>query len=122
MTRAFLLLLALLASPALAAPAVVIDGDTIVLDGQHWRLCGINAPERSDPGGAAATAYMRSLVDGRDVACEVACNRRDHDRKVGFCRVDGKDLGRLMIDAGHACRWARFDKAGVYAGEPECRK
>lgn len=123
MTRFFAVaaILALLCVPAWARAVKVIDGDTIIVDGEHWRLCGINAPERNELGGAAASAYMLDLVSGHEVVCEPACNRHDrYGRHVGFCKADGHDLGKLMIDAGHACRWTRYDKAGVYAGEVEC--
>ncbi|MBO43329.1 MAG: hypothetical protein CMM28_06350 [Rhodospirillaceae bacterium] len=35
------------------------DGDTIVVGKQAIRLNGIAAPERNEPGGKEATAYMR---------------------------------------------------------------
>ncbi|SNB67777.1 Endonuclease YncB, thermonuclease family [Arboricoccus pini] len=116
------LLSLLAAAPAVAATPRVVDGDTLVLDGTRWRLCGIDAPEHDAPGGSEATAYLHKLVDGRDVTCSLACNRTDrYGRSVGFCSVAGKDLGRLMIDAGHACRWARYDN-GVYRGAEECKR
>jgi len=71
------LLLALLASPAVAAErlvgrARVIDGDTIVVGGVHVRLQGVAAPEVEHPGfphdkpsGPEARASMQALVEGR---------------------------------------------------------
>ena len=49
------LILAILASPAIAAEhlvgrARVIDGDTIVVGGVHVRLQGVAAPEVAHPG------------------------------------------------------------------------
>ena len=53
----------------------VIDGDTLAIDGTRVRLFGIDAPERGQPCrdggdcGAAATAYLVRLIDGRAVQC-----------------------------------------------------
>ena len=75
------LLLGLLASPAMAAErlvgrAGVIDGDTIVVGGVHVRLQGVAAPEVAhpgqpddEPGGPEARAFMQELVEGRTVVC-----------------------------------------------------
>lgn len=117
-----ILALALLATPAAAMPARMIDGDTLDLGGQHWRLCGIDAAEVSTRAGRRAREYMHELVDGRDVQCQVACNRRSYDRLVGYCEVDGQDLGRLMLNANQACRWSRFDPDGRYDGAKECSR
>ena len=71
---------ALIAMPAAAQR--VIDGDTIDLNGTRWRLWGIDAPETHQAcadgwaAGLKATAAMRSLIEGRQVACEF----RGHDR------------------------------------------
>ena len=65
-----------------AAAQRVIDGDTIDLNGTRWRLWGIDAPETHRAcadgwaAGLKATAAMRSLIEGRQVACEF----RGHDR------------------------------------------
>src|SRR5688572_30286513 len=65
------LILAILASPAIAAEhlvgrARVIDGDTIVVGGVHVRLQGVAAPEvahpgqpQDEPGGPEAWAFMQ---------------------------------------------------------------
>lgn len=47
----------------------VTDGDTLRADGVGIRLWGIDAPEPDEPGGPEATAAMRHLTDGRDLAC-----------------------------------------------------
>ena len=69
----------LLATPAVAldrgtvisGPAHVIDGDTIDVAGFRVRLHGVAAPERSEPGGAEATAALRQVIAGQVVRCSV---------------------------------------------------
>ena len=61
----------------------VIDGDTLVIrydeEATRVRLLAIDAPERGEPGFAAAAAALRELVEGREVRIEfdAAAGRRD---------------------------------------------
>lgn len=65
---------------AYAAQALVVDGDTIELNGTKYRLHGIDTPEAgqkcSATGGGtwrcgdAATDALTSLVSGKNVVCD----------------------------------------------------
>lgn len=97
-------------APALAQTAV--DGDTIQLNGQRWRLHGIDAPEAAQwcgdyAAGALATSALEKLMKGAAIVCE----RRDYDRygrSVGLCRADGEDLGAWMVRLGMAWAFTRY--------------
>ena len=86
----------------------VIDGDTIVIvyDGEPTsiRIWGINAPERGDPEGAAATQALRSLVEGKTVRIEFPTSRKRDNFGRLLCTVwvDGLDVGQELIKAGLA--------------------
>ena len=115
-----LLLAAFLATPARADQITDIvthvrDGDTIVVGKQPIRLNGIAAPERNEPGGREATAFMKQLVLGKKVTCALNGDV-SHDRLIGRCYLDNRDVGRLIIAAGLArdCpRYSRRRYAGV---------
>ena len=64
----------------------VRDGDTIVVGKQAIRLNGIAAPERNEPGGNEATAYMRQLVLGKLLNC-MDNGKWTHDRLVAVCHL-----------------------------------
>ena len=49
----------------------VRDGDTIEVSKIPIRLNGVAAPERNDPHGPQATAFMRDLILGNEVRCEL---------------------------------------------------
>jgi endonuclease YncB( thermonuclease family) len=127
------LLLALLASPALAAErlvgrARVIDGDTIVVGGVHVRLQGVTAPEVAhsgqpddEPGGLEAKAFMQELVEGRTVVCFLT-GERTRGRRVGTCMVDGRDIGAALIEAGLARDCPRFSGERYAELEPEAAR
>ena len=89
----------------------IVDGDTIVVEGQgirqKVRLSAIDTPERDQPWGDSATREMRRLVAGKDVS--VHWYKTDRwDRLIGNVLVDGEDAGLLMIERGMAWHFTRY--------------
>jgi micrococcal nuclease len=86
----------------------VIDGDTFVIlyDGEPTsvRIWGINAPERSDLEGGAATHALKSLVEGKNVRIEFPESRKRDNFGRLLCTVwvDGLDVGQELIKGGLA--------------------
>jgi len=104
----------------------VADGDTItILDAsktQHKiRLQGIDAPEKSQAYGDAATRYLAGLVAGRDV--RVTWTKRDkYNRILGTVYLDDIEINLEMLKAGYAWHYKRFDSTPAYAqAESEAR-
>jgi endonuclease YncB( thermonuclease family) len=85
----------------------VRDGDTIEVADLPVRLNGIAAPELDEPEGPEARDYMRDLVIGREVRCELN-GERNYDRVIGICFLDGEDIGGLIISAGLARDCPKF--------------
>jgi micrococcal nuclease len=115
-----------LALPAMAqpsgitGPAYVTDGDTIRVLGLAIRLQGVAAPERDDSDGAAATTFLRQLVEGRNVTC-VPDGTKTRNRIVAVCYLAGQDIGHLIIEAGHARDCPRFSGKRYAAAEARAR-
>jgi endonuclease YncB( thermonuclease family)/dienelactone hydrolase len=94
--------------PARIPQAVVVDGNTIRMDGTIYRLWGIDAPEldqRCYPqgwrAGIVAARALADMIGRRPVTCEV----KDQDalgRTVALCRAGGRDLGAAMVVSGMA--------------------
>lgn len=90
----------------------ILDGDTFTLSGtsRRIRVWGLDAPERKERGGSAATQTMRSLISGQTLDCVV----RDMDRYgriVGQCFLpDGRDIAAEMIRRGVATEYCRFSR------------
>lgn len=118
----FLLTVALLNLPALAAEplvgtASIIDGDTIEVHGQRIRLHGIDAPEsrqectRSENttwrcGQEAALALSDRI--GRAI---VRCDPRDRDRYgriIAICFKGSENLNRWMVANGWAVAYRKY--------------
>jgi endonuclease YncB( thermonuclease family) len=123
MIRATVLVLTMLlaaAAPVAAAAgsAIVVDGDTLEIAGERIRLWGIDAPESRQTCqrdgelytcGHAATDHLRALVGRREVQCVSRAKDR-YGRTVAVCRVDGVDLGAVMVRDGWALAFTRYSK------------
>ena len=104
--------------------ARVIDGDTFDLCQQgncaRFRLCGINTPEREQPGYAAARAALVEMVKSQDVRCVpvgggTVCDGRSgatsHERTVAQCGTPSiPDLAGELVRRGPACALTGFTR------------
>lgn len=88
------------------------DGDTIRLvltpDEDSYcaytpwlRLEGCDAPEEGEYGYLASERYLFKLITCAD-SVEVVLTGWSFARQVARIWVDGQDVARLMVDAGHA--------------------
>ena len=91
----------------------VRDGDTVEVGGVAVRLNGLHAPELDEAGGPEAAAFMVELVMGQDVTCDLT-GERSHDRLIGVCFLDGRDIAAELIAAGLGRDCARYS-GGRYA-------
>lgn len=122
-------------SPAFAQRVrQVIDGDTITVSGVGVvRLLGVDAPEKSggyraaEPFGDAATAFMKKLLEGRDVRLEYDGPKKDqYNRTLAYVVLpDSRVVNVEIIRAGLAETYRRFDfkkKPDYQAAEREARE
>ncbi len=100
----------------------VIDGDTIALGETRIRLEGIDAPEAGQTCkrrwfgswscGAAATAVLAKLVEGRAVGCEPR-GLDKYGRTLAVCYVDGSDINAHMVRQGYAWAFVKYSQSYV---------
>ena len=108
----------------LSGPARVIDGDTLRIGATQIRLHGIDAPEATQTCaaadgavtacGALATRALAALTAGAQLSC-TALDVDRYGRTVARCTSGGRDLGRAMVEAGHALAYRRYSTAYVGA-------
>lgn len=129
--RSFAALLgaALLCTSAVAAPQEfhgrvtrVSDGDTLWVQAQPGRkpikvrLVGIDAPERCQAHGDAASAALRSMALGREVTVRRHATD-DYGRALGTLWIDGRDVAATLVREGHAWSADSRGVGGPYARE-----
>lgn len=115
MRRLWLILLWLLAGPAVAAAGfegVVVrvkDGDSILVERlrekrvDEVRLHGLDAPELAQPWGIQSRTALRRLVQGRAVRVETV-GRDRYGRWLGRVTAGRTDVNLALVADGHA--WA----------------
>ena len=89
----------------------VRDGDTIEINQIAVRLRGITCDE-SGALAEAATARVQRL-QSKTATCRLN-GERNRDRLIGWCAVDGQDIGALLVAAGLCGRCARYDPEETY--------
>jgi endonuclease YncB( thermonuclease family) len=111
---------------AASGTARVIDGDTIVIDGRHIRLEGIDAPEHGQTCarwlfgtwdcGTAAAEKLKSLIAAGPVTCESRGDDK-YGRMLGICYVNGVDINAKMVREGLAWAFVKYSQSYVHEEE-----
>ncbi|MEM8794084.1 MAG: thermonuclease family protein [Pseudomonadota bacterium] len=99
--------------------AIVIDGDSILINQIEYRLHGIDTPEtaqtcRNRRGGrwdcgAAATNRLKQLIEGRLVSCEPR-EIDQYGRTIAVCRTNEGELNKRLIEEGLAWAFVKYSK------------
>jgi endonuclease YncB( thermonuclease family) len=94
----------------------ITDGDTIVVRTADFedvkvRLYGIDAPERKQPGGAEASAWLRPLQGQTVTVIEMDVDR--YGRTVALVESEGRSVNVGIVAAGWAWHYDRYCKAAI---------
>lgn len=97
----------------------VVDGDTIWYQGQNLRLQSYDTPEPHDGicGGNAevalanrASARLLQLLNGNSFTLETFGVDNTGSRTLATIRIDGQDVGDILIEERLARRWPDGDE------------
>lgn len=108
-----------LAAAAFAGIMLVVDGDTLNLNGERLRIWGIDAPEMNTSEGKEAAKFLDSVISGKPLTCvdpkgAKIPSRDRYGRPVVQCFLpDGRDLGCILVSSGRAKDWESYS-GGFY--------
>ena len=110
--------------------AVIIDGDTIKINGEKIRFGGIDAPEKNQVCylkdkkvfcGKLSTEKLKVKIGNSTVTCIREKKKDRYGRTVAECFIKGESLSSFMVKSGYACDYVRYSKK-KYAKEQEYAK
>jgi endonuclease YncB( thermonuclease family) len=113
----------------------VADGDTFTMEAESGRvrvrICGIDAPERGQPGYGQAAGALATMIEGKTVHClqfgeGTVCDGKSkpnsRDRIVAQCFLDRLDIAEEMAKSGTACDWPKFSGGRYKISDTTCSR
>jgi endonuclease YncB( thermonuclease family) len=100
---------------------VAIDGDTLLTGSERVRIQGVDTPEMTCAcpeecrAAWAAKRFTQSALDGGAVSIERNGTDR-YGRTLARVLVNGKDLAKTIIEAGHGRPYDGKGKRGSWCG------
>ncbi len=98
--------------------AIIIDGDTIKINGEKIRFGGIDTPERGEVGHQFSKEKLKKKIGKKIVICVTEKNKDYWKRTVAECFINDESLSSFMVINGYACDYVKYSKK-KYAKEQE---
>lgn len=100
----------------------IVDGDTLVLNGERIRLYGIDAPELRQSCldangqiygcGQLAKRHLIGLIDGKAVRCR-GNNQDKYRRRLAVCYAGRMNVNKRMVEDGWALAYGYYSKVYI---------
>lgn len=97
----------------------ISDGDTFTAINNDnlqlkVRLYGIDAPEKKQAFGNKSKEFLSSLIFGKNISIDVQ-SQDSWGRYIAYAFTpEGRDVSYLMIEAGMAWHFVKYDNTAVY--------
>ena len=85
----------------------VRDGDTFEVLGKAVRISALDCPENSTSEGKRVTKFAKRF-QGQYAVCALT-GATTYDRVVGYCKINGIDFGKTMMDNTSCKLWKKYD-------------
>ena len=94
----------------------IIDGDTVIIEGESVRLLGMDSDERGAPCYKAAKERIEELILDKEVNLEMGKENKDmYQRYLRYIFLDGENINLKLVEEGLAV--ARFYQDTKYKDE-----
>ena len=90
--------------------ASIIDGDTIIIEGEKIRFAGIDTPERNKVGHEFSKKKLKQKIDNNVVVCIREPNLDPWGRTVAECFIGYDSISSYMVKNGYACDYIKYSK------------
>ena len=106
----------LLCNTSFADSLKVVDGDTIVLNGEKIRFSGIDTPELKQtclkddqevPCGMTAKRLLAEKIGNTTIEC-ISEGRDTYKRTLAECFVNGESLSKFLVRSGYAFAYRKY--------------
>ena len=115
--------------------AIVIDGDTVKINGKKIRFSGIDAPESYFKGkkqtcveynkevfcGQISKDKLIEKIGSNSVNCKIEKNKDKYKRLIGECFIKKESLSIFMVRNGYAFDWPYYSER-KFANDQEYAK
>ena len=94
----------------------VVDGDTIVLNGEQIRFSGIDTPELKQtclkdgqevPCGMTAKMLLVKKIGNATIEC-ISEGKDNYKRTLAECFVNGESLSKFLVRSGYAFAYRKY--------------
>ena len=121
---AILILVLLTCNISFADNLKIVDGDTIVLNGEKIRFSGIDAPESNYRGkeqtclinetiircGKLSKEFLIKKIGTNKVTCKREKEPDQYKRILAECFVNGESLSKFLVRGGYAFAYRKYSK------------
>ena len=96
----------------------IIDGDTIILNGEKIRFSGIDTPELKQtclkdeqevPCGMTAKMLLVKKIGNATIEC-ISEGKDTYKRTLAECFVNGESLSKFLVRSGYAFAYRKYSK------------
>ena len=88
----------------------MIDGDTIVINGEKIRFGGIDTPERNKIGHNFSKIKLKKKLGNNIITCLREPQLDPWGRTVAECFLDDESISSYMVKNGYAFDYAKYSK------------
>ena len=101
--------------------AIIIDGDTIKINGEKIRFSGIDTPEKGEIGYQFSKEKLLKKLEKNIVFCVREKNKDYWKRTLAECFIKNESISSYMVKNGYACDYVKYSKR-KYAKEQKHAK